>query len=54
MKKTMISLLPLVAAGLVGSAFAATEADVENSFNPYKAGMPSAPGVTPGTVITKD
>ena len=53
MKKTAFSLLPLLAAGLVGSAMAATEADVENSFNPYKGGMPSAPGVTQGTVINK-
>jgi hypothetical protein len=53
MKKAMISLLPLMAAGLVGSAFAATDADVESSFNPYKAGMPAAAGVTPGTVINK-
>lgn len=53
MKKTMISLLPLVAVGLVGSAFAATEADIENSFNPYKTGMPTFPGLTVGTVINK-
>ncbi|MBS1142305.1 MAG: hypothetical protein H6R13_3758 [Proteobacteria bacterium] len=53
MKKITISLLPFVAAGLVGSAFAATEADVENSFNPYKAGMPSFPGLAAGTVINK-
>ncbi|PKO89552.1 MAG: DUF1329 domain-containing protein [Betaproteobacteria bacterium HGW-Betaproteobacteria-10] len=49
----MISLLPLIAAGLVGSVQAATEADVENSFNPYKAGMPTVAGVTPGAVINK-
>jgi len=53
MKKAMISLLPLLAAGLVGSAGAATDADVENSFNPYKSGMPSFPGLTAGTVINK-
>ena len=53
MKKTMISLLPLVAAGLVGSAFAATEADVENTFFPYKKGVATLPGITPGMTITK-
>jgi hypothetical protein len=53
MKKTMISLLPLVAAGFVGSAFAATEADVESTFNPYKSGMPAFPGLAAGTVINK-
>ena len=53
MKKTMISLLPMVAAGLVGSAFAATEADVDYSFNPYKAGIPSFSGLTAGMTINK-
>ena len=53
MKKNVRVLLPLMVAGMVGSAQAATEADVEHSFNPYKAGMPSAAGVTPGTVINK-
>jgi hypothetical protein len=53
MKKIAFSMLPLLAAGLVGSAQAATEADVENSFNPYKGGMPSAPGLAVGTVINK-
>jgi hypothetical protein len=53
MKKAMISLLPLLAAGLMGSVQAATEADVENSFNPYKNGMPSVPGLAAGTVINK-
>ncbi len=50
MKKQLIALL---IAGLAGGAFAATEADVENSFNPYKAGMPSFPGLSAGTVISK-
>ncbi|MGE5492394.1 MAG: DUF1329 domain-containing protein, partial [Actinomycetota bacterium] len=53
MKKHLIPLLPLAAAALVGTAQAATDADVENSFNPYKGGMPSAPGLTAGTVISK-
>ncbi len=47
------SLIALLIAGLAGSAFAATEADVENSFNPYKSGFPSFPGLTTGTVISK-
>lgn len=47
------SLIALLIAGLAGSAFAATEADVENSFNPYKSGFPSFPGLTAGTVISK-
>lgn len=53
MKKHLIALLPLMAAGVMGVAQAATDADVENSFNPYKAGMPSFPGLTAGTVINK-
>ncbi len=38
---------------LAGAALAATEADVDNSFFPYKAGLPSFPGLTPGLVINK-
>ena len=53
MKKHLIAMVPLLAAGVMGSAQASTEADVENSFNPYKAGMPSFPGLTAGTVINK-
>ncbi|WP_434517072.1 DUF1329 domain-containing protein [Dechloromonas sp. ARDL1] len=53
MKKHLIAMLPLLTAGVMGSALASTEADVENSFNPYKAGMPSFPGLTAGTVINK-
>ena len=53
MKKHLIAMVPLLAAGVMGSALASTEADVENSFNPYKAGMPSFPGLTAGTVINK-
>lgn len=53
MKKHLFAMLPLMAAGVVGVAQAATEADVETSFNPYKAGMPSYPGLTAGTVISK-
>lgn len=46
--------LALVMAGLVGGAFAATEADVESTFFPYKKGFPSFPGLSAGTVISKD
>jgi len=53
MKKHLIATLPLMAAGVLGVAQAATEADVDNSFNPYKAGMPSFPGLSSGTVINK-
>ncbi|WP_150427631.1 DUF1329 domain-containing protein [Dechloromonas sp. CZR5] len=53
MKKHLIAMVPLLAAGAMGIAQASTEADVENSFNPYKAGLPSFPGLTAGTVINK-
>lgn len=46
-------ILALAAAGLASTAIAATEADVENTFNPYKAGMPSFPGLAAGTIISK-
>jgi hypothetical protein len=35
------------------AAMAASEADVEKTFNPYKAGMPSHAGIAAGTVINK-
>lgn len=38
---------------LAGPALAATEADVETTFNPYKAGMPSYPGLSAGMTINK-
>ncbi len=52
----MRQLLLAVSMALVASsaAYAATEADVEKSFFPYKDGLPTADGVTPGTVINKD
>ncbi|MBS1161559.1 MAG: hypothetical protein H6R15_3978 [Proteobacteria bacterium] len=53
MNKKLIALLPLLAAGMVGVSQAATEADVDNSFNPYKSGLPSFPGLTAGTIINK-
>ena len=53
MKKHLIAMVPLLAAGAMGLAQASTEAEVDNSFNPYKAGMPSFAGLTAGTVINK-
>lgn len=53
MKKHLFVMLPLLASCVATTAFAATEADVENSFNPYKTGMPTFPGLTAGTVINK-
>ena len=51
MKKTIIATtLALFAAGV---AQAATEADVENTFNPYKGGFPKVAGLSAGTVINK-
>jgi len=52
MKKFTIKALAL-AVSILGAAHAATEADVEASFNPYKNGFPSFPGLTEGTVINK-
>ena len=53
MKKKLSVLLTLLLAGVTSAALAATEADVENSFNPYKNGVPSFPGLTPGVTINK-
>lgn len=52
-KNFWFSLLPFLAAGVVGTAHAATEADVDLSFNPYKNGFPGFPGLAAGTVINK-
>ncbi len=52
MKIKSIALAVSLAA-LAGGALAATEADVEHTFNPYKGGMPSFPGLTPGMTINK-
>lgn len=43
----------LLFAGAACHLYAATDADVDNSFNPYKGGFPSAPGLSAGTVINK-
>ena len=52
--KTKFSALfvALLTAGAVGMATAATEADLERSFFPYKNGVPTFPGLTEGTVLT--
>jgi hypothetical protein len=43
-----------VSAVLISSAsMALTDADIDASFFPYKAGVPSFPGLTPGMVINK-
>ncbi|WP_353092029.1 DUF1329 domain-containing protein [Methylibium sp.] len=45
--------LALFTAGFTLAAGAATEADVEAAFNPYKNGFPSFPGLAAGTVVNK-
>jgi hypothetical protein len=45
-------VLALMTVGAVGMASAATEADLEKSFFPYKNGVPTFPGLNEGTVIT--
>jgi hypothetical protein len=51
-KLPILSALALFA-GLSTAAHAATETDLEKSFFPYKNGVPTFPGLTPGLVITK-
>lgn len=45
--------LATVLAGLSGAAIAVTDADIDKSLFPYKNGVPSFAGMTPGTVISK-
>lgn len=52
MKKILAA--SLLAAGLCTPAFAASDADVDNAFEPYKKGFPTFPGLSAGTVINKD
>lgn len=52
-KNGLTVLLHMLVVGLVGSTHAATETDVDNSFNPYKLGMPSFPGLNVGMTISK-
>jgi len=51
MNMRYFSALALLAC--IGVAQAATEADVEHSFNPYKDGFPSFPGLSTGMTINK-
>ena len=50
---TLATSLALASASLATPASAATEADVEATFFPYKNGFPSIPALTAGTVINK-
>lgn len=50
MKRTLIAL---TLAALAAPSVAATDADVDRSFHPYKDGFPSLPGLTPGVVVGK-
>lgn len=50
MKTALATALSL---GICLPAVAATEADVEQSFFPYKSGVPGFPGLEPGLVIDK-
>jgi Protein of unknown function (DUF1329) len=53
MKKRLLVTAMMLAGAFAGFAHAATEADVEASFNPYKNGFPSFPSLTPGAVVNK-
>lgn len=43
----------VIASCISGSALAASDAEIDSSFFPYKAGMPNVPGLSPGTKIDK-
>ncbi|CAG4883267.1 conserved exported protein of unknown function [Georgfuchsia toluolica] len=51
--KLIYIMLAAILATLGGAAMAATDADIDNSFSPYKKGAPSFPGLTPGMTINK-
>jgi Protein of unknown function (DUF1329) len=53
MKKRLLVTAMMLAGAFTGLAHAATEADVETSFNPYKNGFPSFPGLAVGTTVNK-
>lgn len=55
MKRHLFTAISLVTGFALfgGWAQAATEADVESTFTPYKKGFPSFPGLTPGMTINK-
>lgn len=50
MQKTALSLMLAVSFGM---SHAATDADVESTFSPYKGGFPTAPGLSAGMTINK-
>ncbi|MFZ3222908.1 MAG: DUF1329 domain-containing protein [Rugosibacter sp.] len=54
MKKNSITLIASLAMSVMGSASAATDAEIDAFMNPYAKGFPSAPGVKEGTVIDKN
>ncbi len=50
MQKTALSLMLAVSFGM---SHAATDADVESTFSPYKGGFPTTPGLSAGMTINK-
>ncbi len=53
MKMTKVALLVVSLMAGMNVAYAASDAEIENSFNPYKSKVPTAPGVTAGVAINK-
>ena len=53
MKKHAVSVIASLVMGVAGTAFAATDAEIEAFMLPYAKGFPSAPGVKEGVVIDK-
>lgn len=53
MKKHTVPLIASLVMGVTGTAFAATDAEIDAFFHPYAKGFPSAPGVKEGVVIDK-
>ena len=51
--KTKTIALAVALATLATASLAATEADVETTFSPYKKGAPTFPGLAPGMTINK-
>jgi len=54
MKKFTKALLGAALLSVAASASAVTDADIENTFYPYKNGFPAVEGVNPGDVINKE
>jgi len=53
MKKQAVTAIASLVMGVAGTAFAATDAEIEAFMLPYAKGFPSAPGVKEGVVIDK-